>query len=163
MKVIVCGAGQVGFNIARYLAIENNDVTVIDQSAELIGKVNDSLDVQAFVGHASHPDVLEQAGAADADMLIAVTYADARMQVVLVRIDADRQFSGILGRLINASTGAAGRRVDDIDAAVELALGQFRATARIVPGRRGGAGHVLDHDDLRIGVFRALAIGRAHV
>lgn len=76
MKVIVCGAGQVGFNIARYLAIENNDVTVIDQSAELIGKVNDSLDVQALVGHASHPDILEQAGAADADMLIAVTYAD---------------------------------------------------------------------------------------
>jgi len=76
MKVIVCGAGQVGFHIARYLAIENNDVTVIDQSAELIGRVNDLLDVQALVGHASHPDVLEQAGAADADMLIAVTYAD---------------------------------------------------------------------------------------
>lgn len=76
MKVIVCGAGQVGFNIARYLASENNDVTVIDQSADLIGKVNDLLDVQAFVGHASHPDILEQAGAADADMLIAVTYAD---------------------------------------------------------------------------------------
>jgi trk system potassium uptake protein TrkA len=76
MKVIVCGAGQVGFNIARYLAMENNDVTVIDQAADLIGKVNDLLDVQAFVGHASHPDILEQAGAADADMLIAVTYAD---------------------------------------------------------------------------------------
>jgi trk system potassium uptake protein TrkA len=76
MKVIICGAGQVGFNIARYLAIEDNDVTVIDQAAELIGKVNDLLDVQALVGHASHPDVLEQAGAADADMLIAVTYAD---------------------------------------------------------------------------------------
>lgn len=76
MKVIICGAGQVGFNIARYLAMEDNDVTVIDQSAELIGKVNDLLDVQALVGHASHPDVLEQAGAPDADMLIAVTYAD---------------------------------------------------------------------------------------
>jgi trk system potassium uptake protein TrkA len=76
MKVIVCGAGQVGFNIARYLASEKNDVTVIDQEAALIGKVNDSLDVQAIVGHASHPDVLEQAGAPDADMLIAVTYAD---------------------------------------------------------------------------------------
>jgi len=76
MKVIVCGAGQVGFNIARYLAMENNDVTVIDQAADLIGKVNDLLDVQALVGYASHPDILEQAGAADADMLIAVTYAD---------------------------------------------------------------------------------------
>jgi trk system potassium uptake protein TrkA len=76
MKVIVCGAGQVGFNIAHYLASENNDVTVIDQRPELIRKVSDTLDVQAVLGYASHPPVLEQAGAADADMIIAVTAAD---------------------------------------------------------------------------------------
>jgi K+ transport systems, NAD-binding component len=76
MKVIVCGAGQVGFNIAHYLAGENNDVTVIDQRPELIRKITDTLDVQAILGHASHPSVLEQAGAADADMIIAVTHAD---------------------------------------------------------------------------------------
>src|SRR3546814_7236242 len=76
MKVIICGAGQVGFNIARYLASENADVTVIDQSRELIEKITDSLDVKGLVGFASHPDVLESAGAADAEMVIAVTYAD---------------------------------------------------------------------------------------
>jgi len=76
MKVIICGAGQVGFHIAAYLSGEQNDVTVIDQSPELIGRVNESLDVQAFVGNASQPDVLENAGAADADMIIAVTFAD---------------------------------------------------------------------------------------
>ncbi|MEQ8441775.1 MAG: Trk system potassium transporter TrkA [Alphaproteobacteria bacterium] len=76
MKVVICGAGQVGFHIARYLAGEDNDVTVVDQSPELIGKINDQLDVQAFVGHASHPDVLERAGAEEANMLIAVTFAD---------------------------------------------------------------------------------------
>lgn len=76
MKVIVCGAGQVGFNIARYLANEKNDVTVIDQSPDLIRRLSDVLDVQAFVGHASHPEVLEQAGIETADMIIAVTYAD---------------------------------------------------------------------------------------
>ncbi len=76
MKVIVCGAGQVGSNIARHLAAENNDVTVIDQSPDLIQKINDSLDVKAMVGYASHPDVLEQAGAGDSDMIIAVTFAD---------------------------------------------------------------------------------------
>lgn len=76
MKFIVCGAGQVGFNIARYLADEAADVTVIDQSAELIQKITGSLDVSGVVGFASHPDVLERAGAQDADMLIAVTYAD---------------------------------------------------------------------------------------
>lgn len=76
MKVIVCGAGQVGYSIARYLATEQNDVTVIDQSAELIRKISDSIEARAIVGHASHPSVLEQAGAADADVIIAVTYAD---------------------------------------------------------------------------------------
>ena len=55
MKVVICGAGQVGYSIARYLSTEGNDVTVIDQSPELIGRVNETLDVQAIVGHASHP------------------------------------------------------------------------------------------------------------
>ncbi|MEH6524904.1 MAG: Trk system potassium transporter TrkA [Sneathiella sp.] len=76
MKVIVCGAGQVGSNIARQLAREGNDVTLVDQSAELVRKIGDELDVRAMVGHASHPNVLERAGATDADMLIAVTYSD---------------------------------------------------------------------------------------
>ena len=76
MKVIICGAGQVGYHIASYLASEQNDVTVIDQAPELIARVNETLDVQAFVGNASQPDVLENAGAADADMIIAVTFAD---------------------------------------------------------------------------------------
>jgi len=76
MKVIVCGAGQVGSNIARHLALENNDVTVVDQSPELIRKISDTLDVNGVVGQASRPDVLEKAGLEDADLLIAVTYSD---------------------------------------------------------------------------------------
>lgn len=76
MKVIVCGAGQVGSSIARQLSVENNDVTVVDQSAKLVSRITDTLDVQGIVGHASHPDILERAGAEDADMIIAVTYAD---------------------------------------------------------------------------------------
>lgn len=76
MKVIICGAGQVGHNIARYLAQEDNEVTVIDQRPELSRKISDSLDVKAITGFASHPNVLAQAGASDADMLIAVTQAD---------------------------------------------------------------------------------------
>lgn len=76
MKVVICGAGQVGTSIARYLATGGNSVTVIDQSAELIQRISDSLDVRGIVGHASHPDVLAEAGAEEADMLIAVTYAD---------------------------------------------------------------------------------------
>ena len=75
MKVIVCGAGQVGFNIARYLSAEN-DVTVVDVREDLVAKISDQLDVQGIVGHAAHPPILERAGAPDCEMLIAVTMTD---------------------------------------------------------------------------------------
>jgi len=76
MKVIVCGAGQVGSSIAHHLALENNDVTIIDQSPELIKQIEESLDVNGIVGQASLPAVLEQASIEDADLLIAVTHSD---------------------------------------------------------------------------------------
>ena len=76
MRVIICGAGQVGYGIAERLAAENNDVSLIDTSQDLIRNVRDMLDVRAIVGHGSHPDVLAAAGAAEADMIIAVTLFD---------------------------------------------------------------------------------------
>ncbi len=76
MKVIVCGAGQVGTAIARQLAMEDNDVSVIDQSEELIQRIGDTLDVRARVGNASHPPLLKELGAEEAQMIIAVTMSD---------------------------------------------------------------------------------------
>ncbi len=76
MKIIVCGAGQVGWQIARHLARESNDITIVDTDPALVRRATDSLDVQGVTGFASHPDVLKAAGAADADMLIAATHSD---------------------------------------------------------------------------------------
>lgn len=76
MKVIICGAGQVGWQIARHLSGEKNDVTIIDYNADLVRRASDTLDVQGIVGFASYPDVLERAGARDADMIIAATHSD---------------------------------------------------------------------------------------
>lgn len=76
MRVIICGAGRVGFGIAKHLAAENVEVTVIDQSMELIRSLSEQIDVRGIVGHGAHPDVLDQAGANTADMLIAVTFSD---------------------------------------------------------------------------------------
>lgn len=76
MKIIICGAGQVGWNIARQLSNERNDVTIIDNNPELTRRAADALDVQAVTGFASHPDVLDRAGANDADLLIAATHSD---------------------------------------------------------------------------------------
>ena len=76
MRVIVCGAGRVGVGIARRLSRENNDVTVVDQSKQLIRKVAERLDVRGVVGNGAYPETLEEAGAREADMIIAVTYSD---------------------------------------------------------------------------------------
>lgn len=76
MKMIVCGAGQVGYQIARHLSDEGNAVTVIDVNPGLVRQVTDALDVSGVTGFASHPDVLSRAGANDCDMLIAATSMD---------------------------------------------------------------------------------------
>ncbi|MBE2277744.1 MAG: Trk system potassium transporter TrkA [Rhodobacteraceae bacterium] len=76
MKVIICGAGQVGWQIARHLSGEKNDVTIVDTNPELVRRATETLDVQGVVGFASHPDVLARAGARDADMIIAATHSD---------------------------------------------------------------------------------------
>ena len=76
MKIVICGAGLVGAGIAAYLAEEHNDVTVVDASVEKIQRVTDQVDVHGVVGTASYPDILSEAGARDAELLIAVTESD---------------------------------------------------------------------------------------
>ena len=76
MKVIICGAGQVGWQIASHLAGERNKVTIVDSNPELVRRATDTLDVRGIAGFASYPDVLEKAGAKDADMIIAATQSD---------------------------------------------------------------------------------------
>ena len=95
MKVIICGAGQVGWQIARHLAGERNDVTLVDVNADLVRRATETLDVQGVVGFASHPDVLEKAGARDADMLIAATHSDVRSLVDSTRNLSDAEIDAI--------------------------------------------------------------------
>lgn len=76
MKIIICGAGQVGWQIARHLSSERNDVTVVDNNGDLVRQATEVLDVQGITGHASYPDILDRAGARDADMIIAATHSD---------------------------------------------------------------------------------------
>jgi len=76
MNIIICGAGRVGFTIAKLLSDQGHSITVIDQSSEDIQKINDSLDVKAIVGKATYPSILEKANALETDMIIAVTRND---------------------------------------------------------------------------------------
>jgi trk system potassium uptake protein len=76
MNIIICGAGRVGFTIAKILSEQGHSITVIDQNSEDIQKIDDSLDVKSIVGKATYPSILEKANASDADMIIAVTRND---------------------------------------------------------------------------------------
>mgnify|MGYP001080071556 FL=1 len=76
MKIIILGAGQVGGSLAEHLANEANDITVIDTDSARLRELQDRLDIRTVEGKASYPSVLDQAGAQDADMLIAVTNSD---------------------------------------------------------------------------------------
>ena len=96
MRIIICGAGRVGWQAARQLSSERHDVVMIDSDERLIQRVNEMLDVQGIVGHASHPDVLDRAGAADADLLIGVTAMD---EVNIVACDIARALFAVPRRI----------------------------------------------------------------
>ncbi len=76
MKIIILGAGQVGSSLADHLASEENDITVVDQDTFKLQPLQDRLDIRTVQGKASHPEVLQRAGAEDAEMIIAVTNSD---------------------------------------------------------------------------------------
>ena len=82
MNIIICGAGRVGFTIAKQLSEQGHSITVIDQSSEDIQKIDEALDVKAIVGKATYPTILEKANATEADMIIAVTRNDEINMVI---------------------------------------------------------------------------------
>ncbi|MEQ3695226.1 MAG: Trk system potassium transporter TrkA [Thalassolituus sp.] len=76
MKIIILGAGQVGGTLAENLSSEKNDITIIDTDTVRLRELQDRIDVKTIYGHGSYPHVLRDAGADDADMLVAVTNSD---------------------------------------------------------------------------------------
>jgi len=82
MNIIICGAGRVGFTIAKQLSDQGHSITVIDQSSEDIQKIDEALDVKAIVGKATYPSILEKAEASECDMIIAVTRNDEINMVI---------------------------------------------------------------------------------
>ncbi|QLK87292.1 Trk system potassium transporter TrkA [Arsenophonus endosymbiont of Aphis craccivora] len=76
MKIIILGAGQVGGTLAENLVDENNDITIVDTNTERLRQLQDKFDLRVVSGHGSYPRILREAGAEDADMLVAVTNSD---------------------------------------------------------------------------------------
>ena len=82
MNIIICGAGKVGSSISKQLSAQGHSITVIDQSSEDIKKIDESQDVKGIVGRATFPSVLENAGASNTDMIIAVTRNDETNMII---------------------------------------------------------------------------------
>jgi len=76
VKIIILGAGQVGGSLAENLVGEDSDITIVDSDRAALAELKDKLDLRAVHGHAAHPQVLLDAGADDADLVIAVTNSD---------------------------------------------------------------------------------------
>jgi len=76
MKILIIGAGAVGFSIAKQLSAEGHDISVVDVNPKLIRKISEKLDVSVITGNATSPSVLESAGVQEAHMVLAVTTSD---------------------------------------------------------------------------------------
>jgi trk system potassium uptake protein TrkA len=82
MKIIVCGAGQVGKSVVSYLVKGNNDITVIDDDNYRLDELSKEFDILPIQGKPSHPDILERAGAKECDMILALTEVDEVNMVI---------------------------------------------------------------------------------
>ena len=106
MKVIIVGAGEVGFHIASHLSVENKDVVVVDKDPEAVRRVADSIDVQTVVGSGSSPSVLKEAGVQEAEILLAVTDSDETNLVACLVADLVSPSTKKLARIRDADYDA---------------------------------------------------------
>ncbi len=136
MKILVVGAGGLGYHVAEKLAGESNDVTVIEQCEQRVRHVLEHLDVQAIIGSGSSPKVLEEAGIKEADVLIAVTDSDEVNMVACLIAAAQcrtpRKIARIRDRELLKETRLMGRDFLDIDYFVNPDEQVVRAIQRVI-------------------------------
>jgi len=106
LKIIIVGAGEVGFHIASHLTLENKDVVVVDSDPVALRRVSDHLDVQTVLGSGSNPVTLEDAGLKEAEIILAVTNSDEINLVACLVADILSSSTKKLARLRNADFDA---------------------------------------------------------
>ena len=153
MKILILGAGQVGSTVAVSLAREEaNDVTIVDRNAEVLRELQDRLDVRTVVGNASHPDVLDRAGAKDADMIIALTSSDEinmlACQIAYTLFKTPTRIARIRARALTAREELFGVDGIPVDVAVSPAALVVDYIEQLI--RLPGALQVLDFADGKV-------------
>lgn len=160
MKILILGAGQVGSSVAASLATEDNDITVVDTDAQRLRELAEKLDIRTVVGHASLPSVLAQAGAEEAELLVAVTSSDevnliacqfaSRLAKTPTRVARLRQ-SEYLGLAMQEVAGRA-----SVNAAISPEQLVCRHVERLI--EYPGALQVLDFADGRVQLVAVRAV-----
>ena len=160
MKILILGAGQVGSTAAFSLAREEaNEVTIVDRNADVLRELQDRLDVRTVVGNASHPDVLERAGAREADILIALTSSDEinmlACQIAFTLFRTPTRIARIRARALTARDALFGPDGIPVDVAISPASLVTNYIEQLI--RNPGALQVLDFADgkLRLVATRA--------
>ena len=160
MKILILGAGQVGGTAAFSLAREEaNEVTIVDRNADVLRDLQDRLDVRTVVGNASHPDVLERAGAREADILIALTSSDEinmlACQIAFTLFRTPTRIARIRARALTARDALFGPDGIPVDVAISPASLVTNYIEQLI--RNPGALQVLDFADgkLRLVATRA--------
>jgi len=122
MKIIILGAGQVGSSVAESLVSELNDITVVDTDSQRLRALQDKLDLRTVIGSASHPSILAEAGADDADLLIAVTQSDdtnlVACRIAQTMFNVPRRIARIRATDFLENEKVLGPDVFDIDLAI---------------------------------------------
>ena len=161
MNILILGAGQVGSTAAYSLAREEaNEVTIVDLNREVLRELQDRLDVRTVVGNAADPDVLERAGAKDADMIIALTSSDeinmVACQIAFTLFRTPTRIARIRSRALTGRTQLFGPEGIPVDVAISPASLVTDYIAQLI--QFPGALQVLDFADGRV----RLVATRAH-
>ena len=154
MRVVVVGAGVVGLCSAWFLRRDGHEVTVVDTNEDSLRELQDRLDIRTVNGNGASPSVLESAGAAQADIIVALTSSDEvnmlacqiahtlfKTPTKIARIRAPEYFQreGLLGAEAGGIPAAAGSGGDGTGVGVggALAAAGIRTTCCLLPAGQG--------------------------
>lgn len=129
MKILIVGAGEVGYNIAARLVDEGHDVVLIERDETLLARATESLDIQGLRGHGARPTVLEEAGIAEAGMLVAVTNSDEVNMVACLNAAILGQSEIIKIARVRDASYMDPRIFGDARVAIDLAINPEREAA----------------------------------
>jgi len=132
MKIIIIGAGEVGYNLANKLSKEGHDVVVVDHDPEKIRQIDESLDVKTLLGKGSSPGILKQAGMEEAEMVIAVTDSDEINMVACLIAGTQSKIPKRIARIRNLEYTRETRIFDEQHLDIDLCINPEMETARTI-------------------------------